>query len=217
MPARYLARQRGRPAESGPVRDPRESRAAFLGKGVAAAGAVAGGAIVLGRGAGPARSSPSAAQDVRILNFLLLLEYLQADFYAQATKAGRLSGELADFARIVAGHEQAHVTFLRQTLGARARKKPRLEFGDAVRDRQRFTSVAASLEETGVQAYNGQGASLTAGALASITKIVSVEARHAAWIRDILGEIPAPRAADPSETAVQVDAALKKTGFIRGG
>ena len=53
-------------------------------------------------------------------------------------------------------------------------------------------------------ALDGQAAGLTKPSLAAVATIVSVEARHAAWIRDLLGELPAPSAANPSQTAAQV-------------
>ena len=36
-----------------------------------------------------------------------------------------LTGELAQYARVVGGHERAHVAFLRETLGSRAKPAPR--------------------------------------------------------------------------------------------
>src|SRR5436190_14923112 len=69
-----------------------------------------------------ARRLALPAQDVPILNFLLLLEHLQAAFYSEAAARARarvpaaraLHGELLQFARVVAAQEQAHVSFLRQ-------------------------------------------------------------------------------------------------------
>jgi hypothetical protein len=49
-----------------------------------------------------------------------------------------------------------------------------------------------------------------------VATIVSVEARHAAWIRDLLGELPAPSASNPAQTAAQVRAAIRRTGFVKG-
>jgi hypothetical protein len=46
-------------------------------------------------------------------------------------------------------------------------------------------------------------------------KIVSVEGRHAAWIRDIVGLEPAPHAADAGASATEVTAKLKSLGFVR--
>jgi hypothetical protein len=46
-------------------------------------------------------------------------------------------------------------------------------------------------------------------------RIVAVEARHAAWIRDLAGEDPAPRAADPGRTADDVLSELRRKGLVR--
>jgi hypothetical protein len=47
-----------------------------------------------------------------------------------------------------------------------------------------------------------------------VLRIVSVEARHAAWIRDIRGETPAPDAVEPSESGPRARAALQSMGFF---
>lgn len=160
-------------------------------------------------------SAASPAQDVRVLNFALLLEYVEAAFYADALAKGALRGELREFAEVVGGHEVAHRDFLKQTLGGKARKEPAMRFGNATRNAQAFVKSALALEDTSVAAYNGQATNLTAGALAAAARIVSVEARHAAWIRSIAGKTPAVDATDPSMTEAQALAALKKTGFLR--
>jgi hypothetical protein len=162
-----------------------------------------------------ARSAPSPSQDVRILNLVLTLEYLEEGFYADAIRRGALTGELRQFARIVGGHEQAHVAFIKKALGNAAGKKPKLSFGDSTRDPQKFTAAALALEDLSVAAYNGQAANLTKGTLAAAARIVSVEARHAAWIRFIAGEVPAPQPTDEPATANQVNARLRRTGFVR--
>lgn len=178
------------------------------------AAALVGGAVVT-RGSRSAAAVPSRSQDAKIFNFALLLEYLQAAFYSEAVTNGALRGDVADFATTVADHEQQHVDFIRQQLGAKARKKPRFDFGDATRDQHKFLATGVLLENIGVAAYNGQAANLTKPALAAAAEIVSVEGRHAAWISDLAGELPAPRAADPGKSAAEVVAALRATRFIR--
>lgn len=191
------------------------TRSEWLTRLLAAAGAAVAGGVVLGGLPGAASSAPSAEQDVRILNFALLIEYLQAKFYAAATAAGSLTGELRDYARIVGAQEEAHVAFIRSTLGPNARPEPRVDFGNATRDAQEFTKAAVELEDLGVAALNGQAPNLTAAALAAAARIVSVEARHAAWIRDIAGETPAPEAVDEPSAANDVRAALDGLGFLK--
>ena len=81
----------------------------------------------------------------------------------------------------------------------------------------RSVGVTAEIrrEDLGLAAYNGAATSLTADTLADAARIVSVEARHAAWIRDLAGELPAPRAADRAISAREAKAAIDRTGFVR--
>ncbi len=182
---------------------------------LSAASLVAGGILVGGIGA-QALGSGSRLGDVAILNFALEMEELQAALYTQALQHAGLTGELAQYARVVGGHERAHVAFLRQTLGSRAKPAPAFDFGDAVTNSDRFAATARALEDLGVAALDGQAGNLTKPSLAAVATIVSVEARHAAWIRDLLGELPAPAAANPAQTAAQVTAAIRRTGFLKG-
>jgi hypothetical protein len=192
----------------------RQSRGRLLRRGIVGAGALVAGGAAVGGLPRLAVSSPSAAQDARILNFVLELEYLENAFYAEARSRGALRGELRRFARIVGAHEQEHVSFLRTALGAAAAAKPAYDFGDATRDTDRFVATAIKLEDLSVAAYNGQAPNLTPGTLAAAARIVSVEARHAAWIRDIDGKPPAADATDAPMTEAQVRRAIDETGFV---
>jgi hypothetical protein len=191
------------------------SRGEVVRKAVAAGGAVLGGGALLAGLPRLASPAPSPDQDVRVLNFALVLEELTAAFYAEALARGRLTGELRRYARIVGGHERAHVRFIRRALGARARRRPSFDFGSATSDEDEFTAAAITLEDTGVAAYNGQAANVTTGVLKAAARIVSVEARHAAWIRDIAGRPPAAEPTDAPMSERQVRSALEKTGFLR--
>ena len=61
------------------------------------------------------------------------------------------------------------------------------------------------LEDLGVAAYTAQAPNLTKGTLKAAARIVSVESRHAAWIRDLRGINPAPDAAEPPLDAAARD------------
>jgi hypothetical protein len=182
---------------------------AAVGGGAAAVGTVVGWGL-----AGESLSAPSPKQDARILNFALQLEYVQAGFYEAALRSAGLTGELHEFARVAGAHERAHVAFLRRHLGHRADRAPTLRFGDAVRDPRRFAAAAVTLEDLAVGAYNGQGTNLSRPALAAAVEIVSVEARHAAWVRDIVGMLPAPRAQDALWSAAKATRTLTQLGFV---
>ncbi len=182
-----------------------------------AGGALTAGGLLVAGFPRLAVSAPSAAQDQRILNFALLFEYIEAGFYAEAFSKDKLSGELLEYVSVVRGHERAHVAFLKSALGAAARKEPKLDFGDTTSNPAKFTAAAIALEETVIAAYNGQAANLTKPILAEAAKIVSVEARHAGWIRAIAAKNPAPNATDHPKTAAQVQADINHTGFLRSG
>ena len=190
------------------------SRRRFLRLTVGAGGLTVG--ALLSAGAPRlAFSGSMQARDVEVLNYALLLEELQAAFYRQALAGGALSGELRDFAEVVAGHEREHVRLLRDALGASARTVPRFAFGKAVSDPGRFAATALELEDLGVAAYNGQAVNLSKPALQAAARIVSVDARHAAWIRAIRGRPPAAKPTDSPMTRRQVLAEVDRTGFVR--
>lgn len=196
--------------------EPSLTRSRLLHNALVGGGAVVAGGVVIGGLPALAPAARSAEQDVRILNLVLLLEELKAAFYGDAEARGVLRGELAEFARIVGEHERAHVAYLRKALRDRAEAKPSFDFGDTTGDRSRFAATAAMLEDTAVAAYNGQAANLTKPVLKAAATIVSVEARHAAWIRDMLGQPAAPDATDEPATDRQVQRAVARTGFVKG-
>jgi rubrerythrin len=189
-------------------------RGELFARALVAGGVLAGGGALVAAFPRLAGSAPSAAQDRKILNFALLLEYVEAGFYEEAFKNGKLTGDLREYVSIVRGHERQHVAFLTKALGGAARKEPKLDFGDATSDPQRFTDAAIELEELMIAAYNGQAVNLTKATLAQAAKIVSVEARHAGWIRAIAGKNPAPDATDAPKTAAQAQMSLDQTGFV---
>jgi rubrerythrin len=190
------------------------TRAAFIRRATLLGAVAMGGTSFLGNASGSAGSTPSPAQDAKIFNFALALEYLQAGFYGEAVNRGRLKGEIREFAETVAQHERDHVDYLKKALGTQANGRPRFDFRGATESEQKFLSAAVLLENTGVAAYNGQVANLTKKAVAAAAAIVSVEGRHAAWISDLAGVVPAPHAADAGVGANEVLAIIAKAGFV---
>jgi ferritin-like protein len=188
---------------------------------VTRASLVRGGAVLAAGGAalavwpGDTVSAPSAKQDAEILKFALVVEDLQSAFYAAALDKGSLDGELLEYAQVVAEHEKAHADHIRTALGSSAPVAPKFDFGDSVESPESFATTAIKLEDPGLPAYNGAAPGLTSGALADAARIVSVEARHISWIRDIVGKVPAPRPADKAISAKQAQAAINATGFVR--
>jgi rubrerythrin len=162
---------------------------------------------------GDALGSPSKAQDEKILQLVLQLEYTQVAFYSQALAQGGLKGDLREFARAALAHERQHLVAIRNALGAKAGPKPTFDFGEKTKTADAFTRAAIDLEDIAVAGYNGQAANLTKGTLAAAAEIVSLEARHAAWVRAIADEVAAPDAVDQAMTARQVASGLHAIGM----
>jgi rubrerythrin len=161
-------------------------------------------------------ASPSEEQDKRVLKLVLALEYVEAAFYKEALARAGLKGELRQYARIVAGHERAHADFVAQALGSAAQPEPAHDFGDSTKDPDAFTAAAVALEDLAVATYNGQAGNLTIPTLKAAARIVSVEARHAAWIRSIAGEVPATRPTDPAANEAATRARLRDIDAAAG-
>jgi hypothetical protein len=140
----------------------------------------------------PDRYRLDLSNDTGILNYAYALEQLEAAFYTTAlTSAGfaALSAAEKEVLQDLQKHEVIHREFFKQVLGAAA--IPEIGFnsttvGTMTANRDVLLSTSQLLEDTGVSAYNGAGKYLTSAANLMVAgKIVSVEARHAAAIRDI--------------------------------
>jgi rubrerythrin len=198
-------------------------RGDFLKKGALAGGGLIAGSAMFGTFLSSAEAAISTtkrskANDVKILNYALTLEFLEAEFYKQAVanQAYGNSADLKRFAEVVADHEADHVKFLRGALGAKAIKKPKFDFGATVTDQAKFASTAQVLEDTGVAAYLGQVKNISQAAILSAAgTITTVEARHASWIRFINGVTPAPRDFDKPKSEAAILKAVGATGFIK--
>ena len=151
---------------------------ATLKEAFAQFGATPPGAMEMGRG------------DVGILNFAYALEQLEAAFYTQVLAAPYAGMDRFEMRVLkdVRDHEVAHVAFLRKALGANAIGAVPVNFS-AVNfgSRGSVLKTAMTFEDVGVSAYNGAAQFLkNPNYLMAAGKIVSVEARHAAAIRDLL-------------------------------
>jgi hypothetical protein len=199
------------------------TRGAFLRGAGIGIGAIAGSGALLGvLPSIAAAASATPASDVAILNFALTLEYLESSFYAEALMKGALTGESKTFAKVVAGHEAAHVAALKAALGTSAVAEPKFDFKGTTSNQAMFQATSEVLEYTGVHAYLGQVGNIKSkDVLAAAGSILPVEAWHAAWIADLrrhgAAPYPAPTAFASGLTMTQVLAAVKGTGFIVAG
>ena len=185
------------------------SRRGLLGLGLASAGT-----LVLVR-AGGARAAGLSPSDVDILNYALVLEYLQATFYTEAERSGALHGKTARAARVVGATERAHVKAFLDLLKSKAVKRPTFDFGGTTEQQRPFLKTAVALEDLAVAAYKGQAPRLKSNAvLAAAVGIHSVEARHAAWMRQLFGITPAVNAFDKPASRQSINRIVASTHFI---
>lgn len=148
-----------------------------------------------------AYGGPKGNKDLIIdtLNFALTLEYLEANFYIQAVDSGIVpSGNALDAFTTIRDHENAHVNFLKTAITASGGTPVSFTaasfdytaqgtFPTVFSDYGVLLAVAQTFEDTGVRAYKGQAPNLMTNndVLTAALQIHSVEARHAAHIREM--------------------------------
>jgi rubrerythrin len=170
--------------------------------------------VALARGPG-ANAARLSASDIDILNYALVLEYLQAAFYTEAERGGALTGKTAQAAQVVGATERAHVKAFRKLLQSQAVKRPTFDFQGTTEQQLPFLKTAVAFEDLAVAAYKGQAPRLQSDAvLAAAVGIHSVEARHAAWMRQLFGITPAVHAFDRPASRAQINRIVASTNFI---
>ncbi len=207
-----------------------------------------GGALALGLGAAPAFAkgnedhddkkhgkNGNGVSDVDILNYALVLERLEYEFYRRYLD--RYSENQIEGAAIFDGfgnkvrskiyenlvrirnHEQTHVKTLVaviKSLGGEPVGDSEYDFG--VNSVKSFVATAQALEDTGVMAYDGAIAYIDkAGLQTASATIATVEARHASYLRLLNGEVPFPAPFDkpksPQQVCELVDPFITKSPF----
>ncbi|BDC51003.1 hypothetical protein F183_A33190 [Bryobacterales bacterium F-183] len=168
--------------------------------------------------------------DVSLLNYALLLEQLEANFYTQGLRrfssadfnTGNFSqnlGNAGDFygdsitgdvygnLLLIRNHEQTHVRALERTIRTLG-GTPRTNcngFSFTYNTVDEFLAVGKLLEDTGVSAYAGAINMIRDPQLVTTAAtIATVEARHAAYLRLITGDSPFPSAFDPTKTMQEI-------------
>jgi hypothetical protein len=182
-------------------------------------GAAVGGAALLaglaeaplGRAGGLARTK----NDISILRFDLVLEYLQSGLYTEAERLGALAEKTLAWARVVGAHERAHVQAIKNLLGSKAVKSPSFNYRGVTENEKAFIKTAVAFEELTAALLKWQAVRLDSREiLAAAATLHSVETRHAAWIRHIIGLRPVIRAFDEPAPQRQMAQLIRSTRFI---
>ena len=128
--------------------------------------------------------------DLAILNYAYALEQLEAAFYIQlaATPFSGITSAETSLLTDIRDHEIAHREFFKAALGPNAIQALTPDFSSIdFSSRAKVLATAQAFEDLGVSAYNGAGYLIkSADYLTLAGKIVSVEARHAAYIRNLI-------------------------------
>ena len=205
----------------------RVSRRSVLG-GLGAAAVAAG--LPVATSTGDAESADTQPSDVDILKFALTLEHLEYAFYRDSLQQfderdfqrSDLLDEFGfgvrftarDYLGTIRDHEETHVDFLTEAIenaGAEpVEEATEYNFGaplgkdglDSVVD---FATVAEVLETTGVDAYAGAAPSISnPDFIPPALSIHSVEANHAAYLRNLNGNVPFPTAFNEAQSMDEV-------------
>jgi rubrerythrin len=217
-----------------------------------------GGALALGLGAAPAfakgnddededkkqggkRNNGSGVSDVDILNYALVLERLEYEFYRQNLKrynesqiegasifngfGNEVRSDIYDNLVEIRNHEKTHVQTLIKVIKSLGGKPVggstlggQTEYDFGVTSVKEFVATAQVLEDTGVMAYDGAIAYIhRAGLQTASATIATVEARHASYLRLLNGKVPFPKPFDkpkaPRDVCEMVDPFITKSPF----
>jgi predicted lactoylglutathione lyase len=150
-------------------------------------------ATTAGAAASASSSDADNASDLKIVNYALTLEYLEATFYQEVLDSGVIKDKkIGDLAKALADTERQHVDALIATaksLGGTPATKPKTKFQDTIaKGATTVLMTAATVENLGAAAYLGQAGNIKSkDILAAALSIHSVEARHAAALNQLVG------------------------------
>jgi hypothetical protein len=160
-------------------------------------------------------ATAKTANDIAILRFDQVLEYLQAGLYTEAERLGALKPKTLGWARVVGAHERAHLQAIRNLLGSHAVKSPGFNYGNVTSDESQFLKTAVAFEDLTAALLKWQAPRLDSREIvAAAVSLHSVETRHAAWIRHIVGVQPAATAFDKPASQQKMAQLIDSTHFV---
>ena len=189
------------------------TRTTFLRQSLGALAGVTSATVLVGEAA--AAPVAATANDVAILRFDLVLEYLQSGLYTEAERIGALTPMTLSWARVVGAHERAHVLALKNLLGPRTVPSPGFNYGSVTSDEDAFIKTAVAFEDLTAALLKWQAPRLDSRSIvAAAVTLHSVETRHAAWIRYLNGLPPVTGAFDKPASQQRMARLVASTGFV---
>ena len=172
-------------------------------------------AALLAPGPAPA---VAAVSDLDIFNFGLRFEYLQATFYTRGRGARHdrsHDGPQAGAGAGAGAHERAHVKIIKSVLGSKRGPQAVLRLPRGHGDRRRLHAHRRGHGGPHRGAARGGTPRIQdRGLTAALFGLLTVEARHAAWARNIVGATPAAAAFDEPRSLAAVDVVVDRTRFV---
>jgi len=160
-------------------------------------------------------AAAKTANDIAILRFDQVLEFLQSGLYTEAERLGALKPETLAWARVVGAHERAHLRAIERLLGPKKVKNPGFNYGSVTADESAFIKTAVAFEDLTAALLKWQAPRLDSRAiLAAAVSLHSVETRHAAWIRHLVGLQPATSAFDKPAPQHKMAQLIDSTHFL---
>ena len=189
------------------------TRAAFLKRSVGAA--MVGVAGLFAAESADAADVANTKNDIAILRFDLVLEYLQSGLYTEAERLGALSPKTLSWARVVGAHERAHLAAIKGLLGRKVVPSPTFNYGDVTTTERAFIRTAVGFEDLTAALLKWQAPRLDSRSIvAAAVTLHSVETRHAAWIRHLIGLQPAAQAFDKPASQQKMARLIASTRFV---
>ncbi|TCJ13499.1 ferritin-like domain-containing protein [Flaviaesturariibacter flavus] len=146
--------------------------------------------------------------DTGVLNYAYALEQLEAAFYVRVMQTTSwMNATEMEYLADIRDHEVAHRDFFKAALGSNRIQDLTPNFSSVnFADRTSVLNTAKAFEDLGVSAYNGAGRLLQSSDFLTLAgKIVSVEARHAALIRDLIANGTFAKLDDPDLVSLGAD------------
>ncbi len=203
----------------GSLRDAAEAagctRAELFSRGVTAA--AAGALVYLGvSGEDAGAATARTANDIAILRFDQVLEELQAGLYTEAERLGALKPQTLAWARVVGAHERAHLAAIKKLLGRKnSLRASTFDYGKVTADESAFLKTAVAFEDLTAALLKWQAPRLDSrDIVAAAVSLHSVETRHAAWIRHLIGLQPASTAFDKPASQARMSKLIDSTHFV---
>ena len=126
-----------------------------------------------------------------------------------------LNGKTLAWARVVGAHERAHAQAIKGLLGRDAVPSPSFNFHGVTEREQPFIKTAVAFEELTSALLKWQAVRLDSREIvAAVATLHSVETRHAAWIRRIVGLRPAASAFDQPAAQGRMARLIASTHFV---